>query len=465
MKHKHPYLPITAENQKEMLESIAEKNIEGLFSDIPKEFRLQDKLDLPDSHTEEEVSRRLKELASKNIQAEPRSNFLGGGVYMHYIPAAVPALAKRSEFVTSYTSYQSEISQGMLQTLFEYQSMLAEILQIDVVNSSMYDMASALGEAARMTSRIKKKRERFLVPQYMNPNHLRVLETYVESTDIEVEKIQQDPESGLSILDDLKSRIDDDVAGVYIEIPSYFGVIENQVDEMSNIVHEAGSLLVAGVDILSMGLIRPPGDYDADIVIAEGQPLGSPASYGGPLLGIFGCKGKRGIIRQMPGRLVGLTRTKEQPYERGYVLTLVPREQHIRREKATSNICSNQALMAVTAAVYLSLLTSSGLEQMSETIAYNSKYAAERLNELDGVLAPAIGSSIWKEFVVQFEGVTAQGVHQALLRKGIHGGRQLAETFPELGENLLVCVTELHTKDDIDELVRTVEAYVAEEAE
>lgn len=465
MKHKHPYLPITEKDKQEMLKDIGEENLESLFSDIPEEFQLRSKLQLPDSHSEEAVTRRLKELASKNTQVEAGKNFLGGGVDFHYIPATVPALANRSEFVTSYTSYQAEISQGMLQTLFEYQSLLAEILQVDVVNSSMYDMASALGEAARMASRIKKNRGRFLVPKYMNPNYLTVLETYAEPADIEVETIQQDSESGLLVLDDLKSRIDDDVAGVYIENPSYFGIIENQVDQISRIVHEAGSLLVAGVDVLSLGLLRPPGDYDADIVIGEGQPLGSPVSYGGPLLGIFGCRGKTRVIRQMPGRLVGLTRTEEEPYERGYVLTLVPREQHIRREKATSNICSNQALTAVTAAIYLSLLTPSGLKQMSQTIAYKSNYAAKKLNDLNGVNAPAIGSSIWKEFVVQFDNGTAEGLYQALLEKGIHGGSQLPDAFRDLGESLLFCVTELHTKQDIDELVKAVEEYLAEGAE
>lgn len=465
MKRKHPYLPITTENKKEMLESIGAENIESLFSDIPAKFRLDKELDLPTSHTEEEVSRRLKALASKNVELTSGKNFLGAGVDMHYIPATVPALANRSEFVTSYTSYQAEVSQGMLQTLFEYQSLLAEILQIDVVNSSMYDMASALGEAARMTSRIKRNRARFLVPQYMNPNHLTVLETYCESAGIEVEKVKQDHRSGLLMLDDLESKLDDDVAGVYIENPSYLGVIEEQVDQINRLVHDAGSLLVAGVDVLSLGLIRPPGDYDADIVIAEGQPLGSPVSCGGPLLGIFGCKGGTRVIRQMPGRLVGLTRTKEEPYERGFVLTLVPREQHIRREKATSNICSNQALMAVTAAVYLSLLTPSGLEQMSKTIAYKSMYAAKKLNELDGVVAPAAGSAIWKEFAVRFEDTPAQEIREGLLDRGIHAGTILSDSFPDLGESLLVCVTELHEKQEIDKFVQTVEEHLTKEVE
>jgi glycine dehydrogenase subunit 1 len=268
---------------------------------------------------------------------------------MHYVPAIVPALAGRSEFLTSYTSYQAEVSQGMLQTLFEYQSLLAEILEIDVVNSSMYDMATAVAEAARMTARVKKRRSRFLVPGTMNPEHYNVIQTYTEPADMKLEKIKYDDKTGLMSLSDLKSKIHDQVAGVYIENPSYLGFIETQVDEISKIVHDNGSLLVTGVDILSLGLIRPPGDYGADIVVAEGQHLGSPMTFGGPLLGIFGCINERKLIYQMPGRLVGMTRTEEEPYEDGYVLTLSPREQHIRREKATSNICSNQALAAVTA--------------------------------------------------------------------------------------------------------------------
>jgi glycine dehydrogenase subunit 1 len=349
----------------------------------------------------------------------------------------------------------------MLQTLFEYQSLLAEILQIDVVNSSLYDMSTGVAEAARMTARVKKNRSKFLVPGTMNPEHYSVIHTYTEPADIEVVKVEYDKTSGLMSLSDLKSKMDNQVAGVYIESPSHLGFIETQVDEIAQIVHENDSLLVAGVDILSLGILRPPGDYAADIVVAEGQHLGSPVSYGGPLLGIFGCINDRKLIYQLPGRLVGLTRTEEEPYEDGYMLTLSPREQHIRREKATSNICSNQALAAVTAVIYMSVLGPTGIKQIGETIALKANYAAKKLNAIEGVKAPTIGESIWGEFVVQFKnGMTAKEVHEGLLQHGLQGGKILNSDFPELGESMLFCVTEIHTQQDIDKLVQTVEDII-----
>lgn len=460
MSWKHPWIPVTEETQQEMLKSIGVRDFEDLFRNIPEKFRLRRDLDLPDTHSEIEVTRRIIELAQKNRPANDGRTFLGAGVAPHYIPAAVSSLAGRSEFVTAYTSYQPEISQGMLQTLFEYQSLMAELLEIDVVNSSMYDMATSLAEAILMAVRIKK-RLKFLVPGTVNPEHLRVSETYAEPVGIDIQKIDYDSKTGLMSISDLQEKLDDSVAGVYIANPTFFGVLESQVDQIAKLTHEAGALLVAGVDITSLGLIRPPGDYDADIVIAEGQPLGVPMTYGGPLLGIFGCRMDRKLVYQMPGRLVGLTRTSEEPYERGFVLTLSPREQHIRREKATSNICSNQALMAVTAAIYTSLLGKTGFKELSESILYNSNYAAKKLDAISGVKAPAVGDAIWKEFIVQFEeSVTAEEVHQQLQKKNLHGGIVLTKEFPELGEAMLFCVTELHTKETIDELVNAVRGIV-----
>ena len=461
MEHKHPWIPITKETQEIMLKAIEREDIEDLFQNIPEKYRLRRELNIPDSHSELEVFQRIHELAEKNRPSIDGRVFLGGGVSMHHIPAIVPALAGRSEFVTSYTSYQAEVSQGMLQTLFEYQSLLAEILDIDVVNASMYDMATGLAEAVRMAVRVKKRRSKFLVPASMNPEHYQVLETYSEPAGIELEKIKYDHESGLLSLSDLESKIDDQVAGVYIENPSCLGFIETQVDEIEKIVHDSQALLVVGVDILSLGLIRSPGNYDADIVVAEGQVLGSPLQFGGPLLGILGCKAERNLVYQLPGRLVGMTRTVEEPYERGFVLTLSPREQHIRREKATSNICTNQALAAVTAAIYVSTLGPKGLQTLSETIAFNSNYAVKKLNEIPDVKAPGIGSWIWKEFVVTFEnGVTVKDVHDGLIERGFHGGIMLKREFSHLGESMLFCVTELQNKETIDQLANAVRDIV-----
>ncbi len=457
MEFTHPYLPLTKEAEQEMLRAIGLHSLDALFSNIPDGVKLKTDLSLPDPHTEIEVARRLQFLSEKNTPANNGRFFIGGGIGMHYSPAAVSALAGRSEFVTAYTSYQSEISQGMLQTLFEYQSLLAELLEIEVVNSSMYDMATAVAEAARMAVRVKKGRSRFLIPKTINPEHRTVIRTYTEPAGITLEEIGYDSVTGLLSLTDLEEHLGDDVAGVYIENPSYLGVVETQVDDISSLVHDAGALLVAGADILSLGVLRPPGDYGADIVVAEGQSLGSPMSFGGPLLGIFGCRMDRRLVYQLPGRLVGMTQTSEKPFQRGFVLTLSPREQHIRREKATSNICSNQALAAVTAAVYLSLLGAAGLKQLSETIAYRSAYAARRFDEIPGVTAPAIGDFFWKEFVVRFpDDLSARHVHDALLKRGLHGGKILTDDFPLLGESMLFCVSELHTMTAIDELVEAV---------
>ena len=456
---RHPWIPTDKETEKAMLKAIGKKDIDELFADIPREFRLKDDLNLPEAHTEFEVTQRILELASKNRPADDGRVFLGSGAGLHYIPSAVPALAGRSEFVTSYTSYQAEVSQGMLQTLFEYQSLLAEILLIDVVNSSMYDMATGVAEAARMAVRVKKKKDRFIVPETMNPEHYKVLYTYTEPADITLERVGFDPKTGLMDLEDLQNRIDG-AAGVYVENPAHLGFVETQVDKISKIAHDNDALLVAGTDILSLGVLRPPGDYGADIVVAEGQHLGSPVSYGGPLLGVFGCKNDRKLIYQLPGRLVGMTRTEEEPYDTGYVLTLSPREQHIRREKATSNICSNQALAAVTAAIYMSLLGPTGIRQLGETIAMNSNYVASKLNDIKGVRAPAIGTSIWKEFVVQFEGISARDIHEGLLGQGLHGGKVLTDDFPNLGESMLFSVTEIHTKENMDQLIECVKSVV-----
>lgn len=442
-----------------MLRSIGKDGIEDLFCNIPSEFRLGRDLDLPDSHTEMEVTERLQELEQKNKPARNGRSFLGSGVAPHYIPAAVSSVGGRSEFVTSYTSYQAEISQGMLQTLFEYQSLMAELLEIDVVNSSMYDMATALAEAARMAARVRKG-NRFLVPGTINPEHYNVTVTYTEPVGIEIEKVDYDRTTGLMSIEDLRGRVDESVAGVYVENPSYLGFLETQVDEIAAITHKAGAVLVAGVDIISLGLLRPPGDYGADIVVSEGQPLGVSMSYGGPLLGIFGCVNDRKLVYQMPGRLVGMTRTTKEPYSRGYVLTLSAREQHIRRERATSNICSNQALMAVQAAIHVSLLGKAGFRSLCETNLYKAHYAAKELGKIRGVKCPAIGNSFWNEFVVQFSGVSVREVHSQLLKRNLHGGRILSDQFPELGEAMLMCVTELHSTATIDELVKAIRDIV-----
>ncbi len=451
----HPYIPNSVSEIKEkMMEEMGIKSIEDLYADIPTEVRFEGKLRIPGPYTEQEVRRRVETLLGRNrrFRCPP---FLGGGVWPHYVPAVVDEIVSRAEFLTSYTPYQPEITQGMLQTLFEYQSLICELTGMEVANSSMYDWATALGEAARMAGRLTR-RSTILVPYLMSPNRLAVLRAYTEPVDMKVVQVDYDEVTGLIDLEDLKEKLSDDTAAVYVENPSYLGFVEEGVDAIAEAAHDIGALFIVGVDPISLGLLRPPGDYGADIVIGEGQPLGNHINFGGPLLGIFACRGEPRMIRQMPGRIIGMTTTLDGS-ERGFVMTLQTREQHIRRERATSNICTNQALCAVAAAVYLSLLGPNGLRELAELITSRAHYAMRRIGELTGVRAPLFSSYHFKEFTVSFEGKSVEEVHRGLLERGIHGGKSLIEEFPEIGETALYCVTELHTKEDIDLLVSALE--------
>ena len=450
----HPYIPNSvAEIKEKMMEEMGIKSIEDLYADIPVEVRFKGELKVPGPYPEQEVKRRVESLLGRNkrLRCPP---FLGGGVWPHYVPAVVDEVVSRAEFLTSYTPYQPEITQGMLQTLFEYQSLICELTGMEVANSSMYDWATALGEAARMAGRLTR-RSTILVPYLMSPNRLAVLRTYTEPVEMKVTQIDYDEATGLIDLEDLKEKINGETAAVYVENPSYLGFVEENVDAIAEVAHDAGALLIVGVDPISLGLLRPPGDYGADIVVGEGQPLGNHMNFGGPLLGIFACRGDRRMIRQMPGRIIGMTTTVDGS-ERGFVMTLQTREQHIRRERATSNICTNQALCAVAAAVYLSLLGPNGLRELAELITSRAHYAMRRIGELTGVRAPIFSSYHFKEFTVSFE-KSVEEVNRGLLARGIHGGKSLIEEFPELGETALYCVTELHSKEDIDLLVSALE--------
>ena len=449
----HPYLPNSVPEIKEkMMEKIGIESIDELFSDIPQEFIYKKELDIPGPHSEVEVRQHVSGLLEENktLKCPP---FLGGGVWPHYVPSVVDEVVHRAEFLTSYTPYQPEISQGILQAVFEYQSLVCELLGMDVTNSSLYDWASAIGEAALMSSRITRK-FKVLVPNLMSPHRLSVLKTYTEPAGITIEEIDHDPITGQLDLEDLKEKNDDKTAMVYIENPSYMGFAEEKAEAIGEITHDTKALYVVGVDPTSLGLLKPPGSYDADIVVGEGQPLGNHMSYGGPLLGIFACKHDNKYIRQMPGRIIGITETVADQRQ-GYVMTLATREQHIRREKATSNICSNQALVAVGAGVYLALMGPQGMKELSETIMKKAKYAQKKIGELPGVRAPIFNSFHFKEFTVNFQYKTLKEVNAALHAQNIEAGIPLNGDF-ELGETALYCVTELHSKKDIDFLVSTL---------
>jgi glycine dehydrogenase subunit 1 len=458
-RHSHPYIPNSVPGAKqEIMHEIGISSIEELYKDVPEKFVVKKKLNIPEKGLSEfDVRKHVEKLLSKNVASGRRPVFLGAGCWPHYVPAVVEEVTRRSELLTSYTPYQPEISQGILQALFEYQSMMCELTNMSVINCSMYDWASALGEAARMAARIKGRKE-ILIPKTIHPERLSTLKVYSDPAGINITEIDYQEETGKLSLEDLKKKISDKTAAVYIENPSYLGFIESQVEEISREAHSHNALFIVGVDPISLGILKPPGDYDADIVIGEAQPLGNSMSFGGPLLGIMGCRNDMTLIRQMPGRIIGLTTTLDNSRQ-GFCMTMQTREQHIRREKATSNICTNEALCAVASAVYLASLGPDGLREIGETIAYKTSYAIKLLSEIDGVEVPIFKSAHFKEFTVNFDktGLSTEVVNRKLLEKNIQGGKDLSKEFPELGQAVLFCVTEIHSKEEIQSLKKAIE--------
>ncbi len=449
----HPYIPNSHPKiRKEMMKELGIKIIEELYKDIPQKYFLKKPLNLPKAMSEFQIKKHVEKLLSKNKTCNDMPIFLGAGCWPHYVPAVVKEIVQRSEFLTSYTPYQPEISQGMLQALFEYQSMICELTAMDVANCSMYDWASALGEAARMAARITERNE-ILVPKIIHPERLKTLEVYAEPADIKVVQVAYEEKTGLIDIEDLKRRISQKTAAVYIENPSYLGFIETQVEEIGQIAHDNKSLFIVGVDPASLGVLKPPGDYGADVVIGDAQPLGNAMNFGGPLLGIFACRDDMGLIRQMPGRIIGLTTTVEGD-RHGFCMVLQTREQHIRREKATSNICSNEALCAVASAVYMALLGPEGFKELGETIMLKANYAMQLLSEIEGVKTPVFKAPHFKEFTVNFDetGLSVREIHKRLLQRHIHSGKDVSKEFPELCETALYCVTEIHSKEEIEGL-------------
>jgi glycine dehydrogenase subunit 1 len=456
----HPYLSSDSPDiQRKLLDTIGISSIDEAFSDIPKQVRLATSPSLPKPGSEVEVRKEVERILSKNVTSKDALSFLGGGVWGHHVPAAVDALAGRGEFLTSYTPYQPEISQGMLQSLFEYQSMMAELLELDVVNSSMYDWASALGEAARMSTRITRRNE-FIVPHFLSPERLAALKSYAIPTGIRIREVRQSLHTGQISLETLKEEISPQTAGLYVENPAYLGHLVHNVEALAEIAHDAGSLFVVGVDPTSLGVIKPPGRYDADIVVGEGQPLGNYVNYGGPLLGIFACRNDSQLIRQMPGRLVGMTTTKDGR-DQGYCMILQTREQHIRREKATSNICTNHALNALRAAIYIALMGGGGFRRLGERLFALTEYTTQQLSTVKGVKAPVFQGCHFKDFTLNFgTGKKGAEVSKLLSEQGILGGQPLGKDFPELGDTYLYSVTEMHTQGDVDVLCEALKEII-----
>lgn len=437
------YIPNTQEQQKAMADELGIDSAESLFESIPQEVRLNRALDLPKAMSEMEISSHLKQMVSNNINIDDYSCFLGAGAYDHFIPSVIDHLLLRQEFYTAYTPYQPEISQGTLQAIFEYQSMICSLTGMDVANASMYDGASALAEAAAMACQATRRSE-VLVAKSAHPESRDVLKTYARFNNISVVECGYD--NGTVDIDDLKSKITENTAAVIIQTPNFFGIIED-LHEAGQLAHQNKSLLVVACDPISLGVLKSPGKMGADIVIGEGQSLGNPLAFGGPYLGFFAAKEK--LLRKMPGRIVGQTVDKNG--KRGYVLTIQTREQHIRREKATSNICSNQALCALAATIYLTAMGKQGLAQVASHCISKSHYAYNKLIE-SGAFEPVFDAPFFKEFAVKYKGDVSK-LNNKLLEHKIIGGYDLGRNYQELDNTWLVAVTEKRTKKQIDILV------------
>jgi len=439
-----PYFLNTSDDQRAMLDAIGAGSLEELFAMVPAELRLDRPLDLPPAMGELELNAHMASLAGRSLPAEQAVSFLGAGSYDHFVPAVVDFIAARSEFYTAYTPYQPEASQGSLQAFFEYQTLVTQLTGMDVSNASLYDGGSAVAEAVMMAMSATR-RMRVVVAGGVHPEYREVLTTYLANLNVEL--VTLDTSMGAVGLEHAAAAVNDQTACVLVQHPNFFGCLE-QVAELAEIAHRAGRLLVVSVDPISLGLLRRPGDYGADIVVAEGQALGIPMSFGGPYLGIMACREQ--FVRRMPGRLVG--QTVDRRGQRCWVLTLQTREQHIRREKATSNICTNQGLMALRATVYLAALGPQGLREVAELCLQKSHYAAERLTR-SGRLRLAFDRPTFKEFVVRSGGRPVQELCDWALAAGIFAGVPLGRWYPELSDALLVTVTEKRTREEIDRLV------------
>ena len=447
------YIPHTEEDVRQMLAAIGVQSIEDLFEEVPDELRLDRDMDLPEPLSESELLRELQELAAANATSGDYLSFLGAGSYNHFIPSVIDQLVSRSEFYTAYTPYQPEISQGTLQAIFEYQTLICQLTGMDVSNASMYDGASACAEAVLMAARATR-RKKVLLAGSLHPEYRETVETYCRYLEMELVTVAY-LEDGRIDQDALADNLDNKTAALVIGYPNFFGVIED-ISTLAATVHGSGALLVTAVpEPISLGLLKSPGEGGADIVIGEGQSFGMPVSFGGPGVGFFAAKQK--TVRSMPGRLVGATRDKEG--KNGFVLTLATREQHIRREKATSNICSNQGMCALMANMYLCLLGKKGIREVAEQNLSKAEYAKKAIAALPGYSLPFSGPT-FNEFVVSCEGDL-----DALLRRledeKILGGISLGRHYADMNNCFMVCVTEQHRKEDIDRLVDALKGGVA----
>ncbi|MDH7500118.1 MAG: aminomethyl-transferring glycine dehydrogenase subunit GcvPA [candidate division NC10 bacterium] len=444
------YLPHTPADIEVMLQKIGLPSLEALFGDIPAELRVQSELDLPQPLSESELIRHLQGIASLNADPSHYSLFLGAGAYQHFVPSVVEEVIGREEFYTAYTPYQPELSQGTLQATYEYQTLICQLTGMEVANASLYDGASATAEAALMACRIGQ-RNKILASSALHPDYLAVLRTYLSHLRIDLELLPWVQEEGITSFAEAERRLDKEVAALILPSPNFFGCLEEGAPFV-DLAHAQGALLIAVVaEATSLGILKPPGEWGADIVAGEGQSFGNPLNFGGPYLGIFATQEK--FVRQMPGRLVG--RTTDAQGRPGFVLALGTREQHIRREKATSNICTNEALCALAAAVHLCLLGPQGLRELALLNLQKAHYAKQQIAALSGFQLP-FSAPTYNEFAVRLP-KPAKKINQGLLGRGIIGGLDLGRFSPEMEDCSLFCITEMNTKAEIDRLVSSLD--------
>lgn len=446
------YLFNTPDQQREMLRACGAESIDKLFSDqVPADVRLNRPLNMPPALSELELESEVSALAARNGGAATRTCFMGGGAYDHFIPAAVDTIASRSEFYTAYTPYQAEASQGTLQAFFEYQTLICQLTGMDVSNASLYEGGTSVTEAVSMALRSQTGRRRVVVLGSVHPEYRQILTTHLQHMNCELVTIPAP--SGAADVNQVAAALNDQTACLVLQQPNFFGCLESAADLVSA-AHRVGALSIVSFDPLSLGLLPRPGDYGADIAVAEGQSLGTPLQYGGPYLGILTCR--EALMRKMPGRLIG--ETTDRLGKRCFVLNLQAREQHIKRDKATSNICTNQGLLALRATVYLSLLGPQGLREVSELACRNAHYAAEQLTRVLG-LDLMFSAPFFKEFVIRVKGGVDRMLHRAAAA-GFDLGPELKRfTWPDgeaFTEGFLVAVTEKRTRSDIDRLVKAL---------